>query len=643
MPEDRRLAAIMFTDIVGYSKLMGEDEDKAFEILKINREIHTLQLSKYDGTFIKEMGDGILASFFSPLKAVQCAIAIQEESKSENIPLRIGIHEADVIFERGDILGDGVNVASRLEEMADTGCIYISGAVYKDIKNKVGISTEFIEEKTLKNVKEPVRVYKISCKEIYNNIVEEKSFAPPIKPSIAVLPFVNMSADPEQEYFCDGITEEIINALSHVEGLKIIARTSAFMFKDKHEDIREIGKKLDVETLLEGSVRKAGHRIRITAQLIKVSDGSHLWSERYDRDLKDIFAIQDEISLAIVSNLKVKLLRKEKEAIVKRYTEDLDAYNLYLKGTYYCQMFTPEGFEKAIKHFEKALKNDPQFGLAYLGPAMVFWSSSYWGNVPPMDAYPKAKEYVKKALEIDDKLAEAHLMQGSINMNYDWDWKAAEKELKLSLQLNPNNAHTHLYYSWYLTFMGNHEKAISEAKQARKLDPLSSYSNTHVGITYSYCGQFDKAIEELQMTLTMNPYYFLARFHLGAAYVLKKMFNEAIEEYIKAADLSEGNPMIVSALASLYYFLGRKEKAEKLTNNLKNRLKQQYVPATCFYLFYISQGKKNQAFDWLEKAINERDSFLPWFIIHPNKRLQIPDEPRFNELLEKVGLKIRRN
>jgi TolB-like protein/Tfp pilus assembly protein PilF len=638
MPEDRRLAAIMFTDIVGYTKLMGEDEDKAFEILKINREIHTLQFAKYNGTFIKEMGDGILASFSSPLKAVQCAIAIQEESKSENIQLRIGIHEADVVFEGSDVLGDGVNVASRLEEFADEGCINISGAVYKDIKNKTGIISEFIEEKSFKNVDEPVKVYKVCCDEVKD---EEKKFFQEreFENSIAVLPFVNMSNDPEQEYFCDGMSEEIINALSHIESLKVIARTSAFMFKGKQEDMREIGKKLNVKTLLEGSVRKAGNRLRITAQLIKASDGSHLWSERYDRNLADVFAIQDEISLAIVNNLKVKLFGKEKEAIIKRYTENLEAYNLYLKGLYYSLMFTTEGYKKAIDCYEQSLHKDPNFAIANIGLAYIFIFSSLYGNTPPKKAYPKAKQYVKKALEIDNKLVAAHAALGIINMHYDWNWSTAEKELKQAMLLNPNLKDIRIPYSMFLTFNGHNNKAILEAAKAQELDPLSSWINTQLGLAYLYAGKFDRVIEILQMTISMNSNYFLAHFHLGIAYRGKLMFKEAIEEFKNAIDLSGDYPMVLAWLACAYYEIGKKEKAEKLINRIQQRAKKEYVPATCFYLYYLIQGDFNQVYSNLEQAIDDHDSFLPWCITIPIDKYQIPGEPRFNELLKKVGLK----
>ena len=294
--EDRRHIAVMFTDIVGYTALMGSDEDKAFDMLKRNHTIHAMLIKKHNGKLVKEIGDGTLASFPLASEAVRCAMEIQKECKEQDIPLKIGIHEGEMVFAGSDILGDSVNIASRLQEDAQKGCINISGSVYRDIKNKAGINTKFIEEKSFKNVDEPVKIYKVISEDYEKEDKTETTKTKDSQSSIAVLPFVNMSNDPDQEYFCDGMTEEIINALSHVGSIKVIARTSAFMFKGKHKDIREIGKKLDVETLLEGSVRKAGNRLRITTQLVKVSDGSHIWSDAYNRELEDIFDLQDQIT-----------------------------------------------------------------------------------------------------------------------------------------------------------------------------------------------------------------------------------------------------------------------------------------------------------------------------------------------------------
>ncbi|MFC1693246.1 tetratricopeptide repeat protein [Candidatus Latescibacterota bacterium] len=475
---------------------------------------------------------------------------------------------------------------------------------------------------------------------LYSRYVAVKTTAPVTekKPSIAVLPFVNMSADPEQEYFCDGMAEEIINALSHVEGLQVIARTSTFVFKDNQKDIAEIGSKLNVETVLEGSVRKADNRLRITAQLINVADGYHLWSEKFDREIEDVFAIQDEISLSIVEALKVKLLKTEKAAIVKRYTEDLEAYNLCLKGNYYLQMLTIEGFEKAIECFEQALQKDSNYALAYIGMATVYWVSSYWGNVPPNEAYPRAKEYVNKALEIDNTLGEAHGTLGIINMNYDWNWKAAEREFKQALQLNPNSADINMNYSFLLTLTERHEEAIAEAKRAQELDPLSIHFSALVGIELYYAGRYDEAIKVLRMTITMNPNYYYPHYVLGFVYLGKSMLEESIAEYEKAVDISGGAPRVVASLAVAYYESGKKAKAEKLFDSLKQRSRDEYVPPTCFYWIHRVRGDHDKAFEWLERACNEHDSFLPWFRVTPIDIHRIPDEPRYKALLKKAGL-----
>jgi TolB-like protein/Tfp pilus assembly protein PilF len=483
----------------------------------------------------------------------------------------------------------------------------------------VGLKTSSYESHT-----EQKRV--LSTKDIQD--IQEKS--------IAVLPFVDMSPERDQDYFCDGITEEIINALAHIENFKVIARTSAFAFKDKHVDIREIGRILDVETLLEGSIRKSGNQLRITAQLIKVADGSHIWSERYDRDMKDVFAIQDEISLAILDNLKVKLLGGGKAMITKQHSENLEAYNLYLKGTYYYQMLTAEGFKKASEYFEQALQKDPGYAIAYVGLGYVNWLSTAWGNVPPDKAYPKANEYVNEALKIDATLADTYSVLGNINTFYYWNWKEAERCFKHALQINPNSPMIHVNYSALLTFTGRHEEAISEAKRAQELDPLSGYINTRAGEAFHYAGQYDSAIEEYRMILKINPNYYLAHLQLGRAYYFAKgMVKEAVAEYEKAVDLSDGNPFVIASLICLDYQIGEKNQAEKLFYSVKKRAETEYVPATSFYLIHKFRGDEDLALEWLKKACTEHDTFLLWLRANP---VHFPEGSKYMVLLKEMGL-----
>jgi len=457
-------------------------------------------------------------------------------------------------------------------------------------------------------------------------------------PSIAVLPFVNMSADPENEYFSDGLSEAILNSLTKIQGFKVVARTSAFSFKGKDVDIRDIGRQLDVNKILEGSVQKAGNRLRITAQLINVSDGYHLWSEKYDRKMEDIFAIQDEISLAVVDNLKITLLKKEEEALLKRYTEDSEAYNLYLKGIYFLRMYTAEGFQEAIKYFELTIQKDPKYALAYYGLAEVFYAISYWANVAPNEAYPKAKKYAKKAIEIDEEIGEAHAALGLVYTFYDWNWIEAERELKKALELNPSSAIIHLSYSWFLSLTENHEDAIHEVKRAQELDPLSPLIISHIGLACIWGGQFDKAIEEMMAGLKLAPNFYLMHYYLGMAYRAKSMRKEAIAEYERAVDLSGGSPWPSLILATNYFESDLVSQGEELLRGLEHRAEKEYLPPLGFAYIYFIRKDIDKTYEWLERACKEKDSFLPWCAIIPIEEYQLFKEPRLRTLFTEHGL-----
>jgi adenylate cyclase len=458
--------------------------------------------------------------------------------------------------------------------------------------------------------------------------------------SIAVLPFEDMSPHKDQEYFCDGMSEELINALTHVEKLKVIARTSAFAYKGKQKDMREIGKKLGVETLLEGSIRKDGKRLRITAQLIKASDGSHIWSEAYNRELKDVFAIQEELSLSIVDNLKVKLLGEERKAMLNRHTDDLEAFDTYLMATYWMRMGTPEGISKAFGFYEHLIKKHPNNPMGYIGLASVNIIGSFFANFPPNEIYPKSKELLNTALNLDDNIGEVHAWLGLVELFYNWNWDLAEDKIKQALELAPNSATTHEKYSYYFRFRKQYDAAIAEAERALELDPVSIPLKTTVAETYFYAHQFDKAIDKYRSILTMAPDYSTAHYGLAHAYEGKSMFHEAIKEYEKAVDLSDGTPLEVSSLAGCYYMIGEKEQAEKLYNNLLKRTKTEYIPPVYIYSYHMIREDYDQAFEWLEKAIDEHDSALLSLNICPTKGHRIPDEPRFKELWRKMGLEI---
>ena len=481
-------------------------------------------------------------------------------------------------------------------------------------------------------------------KKLKSVISRNQAFAEKPQPSIAVLPFTNLSADPEQEYFCDGMTEEIINALTHVEGLRVVARTSSFAFKGKSEDIREIGKKLNVEALLEGSVQKVGNRVRISTQLVNVADGYHLWSEKYDRSIgemycpDDIFAIQDEISLTVVDKLKVKLLGDEKEKILRRHTADIDAYNLYLKGRYFWNRRAERELKKAIVYFKQAIEIDPTYALAYAGLADCYCVLPDYSSIPSREAYPSGREAALKSLEIDSDLAEAHTSLALIKTSYDWDWEGAEREFKQAIKLNPGYAIAHHWYALHLKYTGQFDEAIAEMKKARELDPVSLIINRNLGSVFYFAGYYEQAMEQLQKTIEMDPNFIYAHAFLGLVYYQKSMNKEALAELQKEREVCGGwNPFVEASVAMVYSKMGMKEKVEKILHDFLQRSKQVYVPPSQLALVYFSLGENDQGFSWLDRAYEERDSWL-----RDIKTLlgfdSVRSDQRFKALLKKMGL-----
>ena len=457
------------------------------------------------------------------------------------------------------------------------------------------------------------------------------------KSSIAVLPFADLSPQKDQEYFCDGLSEELINALTKIKDLRVVARTSAFSFKGEKIDIREIGKKLDVETVLEGSVRKAGNRLRITSQLINVADGYHLWSEKYDRDMEDIFAIQDEVTLAIVDTLKVELLGGEKVELIKRYTEDLEAYNLNLKGRHYLKRFTKEGLQKGLESFQQAIEKDPKYASPYVGIAEYYNNLGFYNFVPPMKAFPKAKEAAEKALEIDDSLAEAHTAMGFIKMLYEWDWEGAEREHKRAIELNPSNASSRNLYAHYLWIMGRFEEALEENTHAQELNPLSRNVAQTRATIFMTERQYDRSIEEYKTLLEMSPDYYLARFWLAFPYALKGMHDEAVATIEEAMAVSgRGAPLMWTAKGLIYSIAGRKDEAKKTLNKMLEQSKKSYIAPWMIAVVYGGLGERDKAFEWIEKSFKERDHWLVYLKVSPIVD-NLRSDPRFPKILKRMG------
>jgi serine/threonine-protein kinase len=493
-------------------------------------------------------------------------------------------------------------------------------------------------QKNPENRYENVNMLLIDLNSIKKNLeVKQPEYNERNIPSIAVLPFVNMSADPENEYFSDGMTEDIINALSKIKDFRVAARTSTFSFKGEKIDVREIGKKLRVETVLEGSVRKAGNRLRITAQLISVKDGYHLWSEKFDRVIADVFDIQDEIALAIVDALKVELLAGENIAVTKRYTENVEAYNLYSQGRYYWNKMNPEAFRKAIEHFQNAIALDESYALAYVGLADAYTGLGDAGlsAIPPKEAFSKATEAVQKALDIDKNLGEAHTSLAHLNM-HNFEWSGAEREFKHAIDLNPNYATTYHMCAFYYALMERYQEAIDTIKKAQELDPVSLGINTDLGVVYYFNRQYDQAIAQYKKTLELDPRFIRAYVTLGSAYGKKGSYQTAIDMIQTAMELS-GDRAKIAALGRAYAIAGKKDEALKIVEELIELSKQRYISPYCITLIYASLDDNDQAMDWLNKAYEEHVSELIYLKVDPYLD-NLRSDPRFQEMLKKMGL-----
>jgi TolB-like protein/Tfp pilus assembly protein PilF len=459
------------------------------------------------------------------------------------------------------------------------------------------------------------------------------------KNSVAVLPFVDMSPQKDQEYFCDGMTEELINRLSNISELKVPARTSSFVFKGKAEDIREIGRKLDVQTVLEGSIRKVDNQLRVTAQLVNIANGFHLWSETYNRELKDVFSIQDEIASTIADKLEVTLLSDEKTRLVKRPTENLEAYNLYLLGRHFLYQTNEESLNKAIHYFEQAIANHPGYALAYVGKASGYSILYACGYLALKESYTRAKEAVIKALELDDELGEAHGSLGYLRGFLDWDLAGAEREFKRALQLSPGSVDIYSNYSFFLSMMGRYEEAIAGLKRAVELNPAVPETYVYLGMFGYYLeGRFDEAIAQIKKGLDIDPNFLMGQLSLASAYAVKGMSGEAIsqaEKVISAGSTLE-DVQTLTFVGWVYAVSGRKEDARKFLSRMLDLRARRYVDPSLIGAVYAGLGEKDKAFEWLTKAYEEHSGQIVWIKVDPWYK-NLRSDPRYKELLRKMG------
>ena len=641
----RKLVAIMFADMTGFTAMMQEDEAKA-KILR-NRQQQTLEnlIPGHNGTIVQFFGDGTLSIFDSAIDAVKCGIEIQKELQKEpKVKLRIGIHSGDVVYDTKGLYGDCVNLASRIESISVPGAVLISDKVFDEVKNQSEIKTIPLGKVNLKNVKRPVEVHAIANEGLVIPTTVQIGIKAGSDKSIAVLPFVNMSADPENEYFSDGISEEILNSLTHVEGIHVTARTSSFSFKGKNEDIREIGNKLGVSNILEGTVRRAGKKIRINVQLISALDGYQIWSEAYDSELEDIFQVQDEIACKIVNRLKVNFAVNEKtEPVIKPSTENIEAYNLYLKGRYYWNKSNPEDILRAIKTFEEAIQLDPNFALPYCALSYCYSFMGSSGLMPPAEAYPKAKDCTLKAIELDPNHAESHLTLATIKFYHNWDFEGAETSLKKAADLGLNSSLFNQVQGWFLIAIGNFEKAIEKIQQALALDPLSLPLMSTLGDAYSFAGRFEEGLAQYNKLIELEPNFRRGFEGRGMIYLAMGENEKAVKDFEQYHKLV-GHPLKgLSSLGHAYAAAGQTDKALEVVEKLK--LREQNEPGVLLHMDYafLYSGMKefDLAFEYLNKTYDQRMGIACLgmiFCIRYPMLNELKSDPRFKELTQKMGL-----
>ena len=746
----RQLAAIMFTDIVGYTALMGKDQAKALEIVRLSKEIQKPLVEKFNGKWLKEMGDGAMAQFSTALDAVNCAIEIQRASRADfEADIRIGIHMGDITIENNDIYGDGVNIASRLEAIADPGGIYVSDAIEKSIRGQLSLQAKYLGEVKLKNVDYGFRTYALQgvglpipqAKEdkelsghfmaelnrrgvfrttlaylglgtlvymiipLVTSIIDfppwsnpvlftllivglpisiylswayerspegivrttsEKSWqnpysaakrkpmtgsiligaiwvlvlvlilfpgisdsrkgrsVPELDKSIAVLPFTNMSNDPEQEYFCDGISEELINLLTRVEGLHVAARTSAFSFKGKNENVRKIANELGVAMILEGSVRKSNNSLRITAQLINANDGFHIWSDTYNREMEDIFEIQDEISAAIVEAMKLVWLDEGHSQEEISPTKSIEAYDLYLLGRHHARAFTSDSFKKAINYFQQAINADPEFALAYSALAYSYIYLQNFGDLPQSEGIALAKIAVEKALEIEPDLAEAYVSKSNVLIS-EGNPEEAEVACEKALEISPNSASALSEYSLVLRVLGKQDLALIAINKAVLLDPISESHRAWQISAMSQNGLYSESKSRIEKWIAEDPVNPFPYEHFGNSLAFQGLHEQAVLQFIKAHQLRPGDSFMAWRISFIYNYLNDSRNAKKWLEEAAARAHRSGWTYLARYQYLNSYGTPKELESFISERKLESPEKLIWFINQANHNILTGD------------------
>ncbi|HEU4469605.1 MAG TPA: adenylate/guanylate cyclase domain-containing protein [Flavisolibacter sp.] len=637
----RQLAAILFADMEGYTALMQENEQLARLKRRRLKEVLETEVAVFNGRVLQNYGDGSLSLFPSAIDCVHCAIRIQQQLQAEpRVDVRIGIHSGDVIIDEEAIYGDGVNLASRIESMGISGGILLSDKVYDEIKNQEDIAVRELGFFEFKNIRQPVRVFAIANQGV--RVPERSLLKGKTKQTanrLAVLPFVNMSADPENEYFSDGITEELLNALSRVEELKVTSRTSAFAFKGSNNDIRDIAIQLNVDKVLEGSVRKAGNRVRITAQLINAADGYHIWSESYDRNLTDIFEVQDEISGIIANKLRTDLRVSKPVSTARVPSVNVNAYTHYLKGLHFMNKLTPADVRRAIGYFEQAVFVEPGYAQSYAMMACAYSELGSLGQMLPAEAFELVHRYADKALSLDASSAEGYMAKAGAYLYYEWQWDRAFEALQKSIGLNPALIGAYEMLGFYHIMMGQTALAVQTLEEAARLDPLSPIILQALGNAYIFAERFDDAIAQAEKLLEMDPAMRIS-IELKAWGIGMRGDWAAALPYFEQVHRLTNHPLKgLMGMCFALGMLGRREKALECIAKMEQRQREEpgAVVDADLAACWFSLGDLDKCFYHINRCIDKRVAPVIYFLEYPSFR-SIKSDPRYRLIRERVGM-----
>ena len=686
------IAHVLTTDVVDYSTLLITEQTQVMgELTSVVKNTQRFQRGESEGKLVRiPTGDGMALVFFDdPQAPIECGMEIAAALKSHpEIRLRIGIHSGPVnavvdVSDRANVAGAGIDMAQRVMDCGDAGHILLSKRVADDLApfprwnphlhdlgecevkhgRKISLVNFYTDAIGNPNLPRKCRAQRppaaraapsrsmiligslvlliallIGFVKFSRPTPNRPAVATANAKSIAVLPFENLSHDPDNAYFADGIQEEILTRLSKIADLKVISRTSTQRYKGTPTNLLEIAKQLGVAHILEGTVQKAADQVRVNVQLINAQADSHLWAEKFDRNLADIFAVESEIATKIADTLQAKLTGSEKQAIAARPTENSEAHQLYLKGRYFLSRRTEEGLKKSVEFFNQAIDKDSGYALAYSGLAdsnMYLLKLAFLRGLSRKESYERAKAAATKALELDDNLAEAHTSLALVKMEYEWEWASSEGEFKRAIQLNPGFAEAHHQYSHYLTAMGRSSESLAESLRALELDPLSLVLNGHLAWHYLYARQYDQAIQQCQKTAELDRNYPETADFRGLAYEQKGMYREAIAELQMAVNLSGNSPHIKAELGHAYAIAGETTPALDILDELKRESTETHISSYDIAVIYIGLGRKDQALEALENAYQERSEWLRYVKVDP--RLDpLRGDPRFEKLANQV-------